>query len=660
MIIESTQDMTGREAEIALRAYTGHTDRSVGRSIEVTLKSIVQMNAETVADTKGELPMWGGVLLERAKDGDKVSKIPVSFTAIMGDHDAGTVSVKAAGAMLDAAGVTGAIMETASSTAEHPRWRAVVPMSGPLSASEHREQISKLNTALEGSLAPESWSTKQGYYYGHIRGARTPESVMVVGAPLDLLRMRGTPCLLAPNRSLGDSSASARSLADEFDIVGDGGGEIPGTERPSYEKIATVALKTGENLHSGILAATHLVASGKWPEQFTLDAFTTAALATRGATRAANIPHEWAKALAGAIAYLRAKESTVTRKSDSRLLIPFKFSESMTPPPTSIRGYLPADGIGVIWGEPSSFKSFVALDMALSIAWGIDWHGKPVKPGIVWYLAGEGQSGIERRVRAWAEEHGKTGGLGEPLDISSRFFLTPGSIFVNGTDGEISPDMEELVRLIRNGARPTHIFVDTIARTMVGDENTSKDMGAYIRGLEMLVDALRATNNPACVTAVHHSRKDGGTYRGSSALRGAVDFEFEVTREEMVVTVSCRKMKDFAEPEPERFLAHEISLGTVVDEWGIEKDVGSLVLRQDENAIQSSGMSRLEQEFAPYRTAVRENPDAGMTRLCTIMGVAKKTFVERSKKYEEMGWLVVTKSSSGNRYALGKDVPVDM
>ena len=129
MIIESAEDMKGCEAEIALRAYSGHTDRSVGRAIELTLSAIVQMNAETVAATKSELPMFSGVLLERVREGDKVAKVPVSFTAILGDHDAGTISVAEAGRMLDAAGVTGAILETASSTPEHPRWRRTPHMT---------------------------------------------------------------------------------------------------------------------------------------------------------------------------------------------------------------------------------------------------------------------------------------------------------------------------------------------------------------------------------------------------------------------------------------------------------------------------------------------------------------------------------------------------
>lgn len=660
MIIESAEDMKGREAEIALRAYSGHTDRSVGRAIELTLSAIVQMNAETVAATKSELPMFSGVLLERVREGDTVTKVPVSFTAILGDHDAGTISVAEAGRMLDAAGVTGAILETASSTPEHPRWRAVVPMSGPLPADQHREQISKLNTALEGSLAPESWSTKQGYYYGHIAGSRNPESVMVVGATLDLLRIRPTPCLVAPSRSLGDSAAAGRSLGDEFDLVGPDGGEIPGTERPSHERIATVALQTGENLHAGILAATHLVALGQWPEQFTLDAFTTAAQATRGAIRASRIAHEWSEALRGARKYLDGVRARA-QEAPSSLLVPFQFADSLVPPPTSIRGYLPASGIGVIWGEPSSFKSFVALDMALSIAWGQDWHGRPVRAGTVWYLAGEGQSGIERRVRAWAKEHGRLDDQGRPLSIASKFFLTPSSIAVDGPEGETSGDILELVRMIDRGARPSHIFVDTIARTMVGDENASRDMGAYIRGLELLVGALQESGHPACVVAVHHSRKDGGAYRGSSALRGAVDFEFEVTREDMVVTLDCRKMKDFAEPGPERFLAREVELGRATDEWGIEHAVASLVLRQDEESIQASGRSRMEEDFAPYRAAIEANPGAKMGELCSIMGIARKTFIAGASRFEEAGWLAVARNGyKGNSYTIGPNAPVDM
>lgn len=663
MIIDSHEDMIGREAEIALRSYTGHTDRSAGRAIELTLRTLIRMNVETVGETKADLPMWGGVLLKRESEGGKSAKVPVSFTAVFGDHDSGTVPVAAAARMLEAAGICAAVMETASSTPQHPRWRVVAPMAGPLPAAAYREQVSKLNTALEGSLAAESWSTKQGYYYGHVRGSKPPEGVMVVGATLDLLALLPTPCLISPIRSLGDTAAGSRAVIHEFDLVGAEGGEIEGTERPSHERVATSALTTGDNLHSGVLAATHLVANGQWPEAFTYQAFLVAATSTRGVSRTQNFRYEWEQALAGAVRYQKERSKQAAPPTTSGLLIPFKFAPGLIVPPTSIQGFLPAEGVGVMWGEPSSFKSFVALDMALSIVWGLDWHGRRTKPGRVWYLAGEGQSGIERRIRAWSVEHGKIDATGQPQDLGDRFHLTPRSVLVNSPDGGDSPHMLELAGLIRAGKAPSHIFVDTIARTMVGDENTSKDMGAYIRGLDLLVEAARESGLPVCVVAVHHSKKDGATYRGSSALRGAADFEFEISREGMVVTATCHKMKDFAEPEPERFLAAEVPLGTSVDEWGTSREVCSLVLRQDDLAMQADGASLLEKQFEPIRAAILDGHGSSANSIQKVLGEkSTRGFTATVARLLELGWLQAPEPIRGRPRPLmiGPRAPIEM
>ena len=46
-------------------------------------------------------------------------------------------------------------------------------------------------------------------------------------------------------------------------------------------------------------------------------------------------------------------------------------------------------------------KTFVALDMALSIAKGLPFHGLPTKQGAVAYIAGEGARGLLGRIEAW-------------------------------------------------------------------------------------------------------------------------------------------------------------------------------------------------------------------------------------------------------------------
>jgi hypothetical protein len=77
-----------------------------------------------------------------------------------------------------------------------------------------------------------------------------------------------------------------------------------------------------------------------------------------------------------------------------------------TPPPVfMIADYLIENSFAVLYGPPASFKSFLAIDWALSVAHGRDWNGRPTAQGAVVYLAMEGQAGIAGRAEAWHREH---------------------------------------------------------------------------------------------------------------------------------------------------------------------------------------------------------------------------------------------------------------
>src|SRR3954454_6685899 len=69
---------------------------------------------------------------------------------------------------------------------------------------------------------------------------------------------------------------------------------------------------------------------------------------------------------------------------------------------------LPRDGVGELCGPPGTYKSFLALDLALSVATGTDWTGREVKQGSVVYIAGEGASGYKSRVPSWKRAKGVT------------------------------------------------------------------------------------------------------------------------------------------------------------------------------------------------------------------------------------------------------------
>ncbi len=62
-----------------------------------------------------------------------------------------------------------------------------------------------------------------------------------------------------------------------------------------------------------------------------------------------------------------------------------------------IDGVIPAGSINWMVAPPASFKTFLALDMAASIASGRDWHGRETDKTTVLYLCGEGGDDVHAR-----------------------------------------------------------------------------------------------------------------------------------------------------------------------------------------------------------------------------------------------------------------------
>ena len=62
-----------------------------------------------------------------------------------------------------------------------------------------------------------------------------------------------------------------------------------------------------------------------------------------------------------------------------------------------IKGVLPKQGVGLIYGKSQSFKSFVAMHMALCVTLGRFWACKRVEKTPVAYIAAEGAHGLRKR-----------------------------------------------------------------------------------------------------------------------------------------------------------------------------------------------------------------------------------------------------------------------
>lgn len=211
----------------------------------------------------------------------------------------------------------------------------------------------------------------------------------------------------------------------------------------------------------------------------------------------------------------------------ARLLTPAQL-EQMTPPSYLVDRVLVANTLAVLYGRPGTYKSFVALDIALSVAVGAWWFDHEVAQGDVLYLAAEGQSGLHQRVDAWQQ--------GRNIAKVSGITWLPGT--VNLLDKGWRTALVEVVE----EQQPVLVVLDTLARSMVGaDENSARDVGLAIDA----ADALRQVSQ-ATVLLVHHSGKDGLSLRGSSALEGASDTIIECRADGDAVTLKCQKAKDSA------------------------------------------------------------------------------------------------------------------
>ena len=243
-----------------------------------------------------------------------------------------------------------------------------------------------------------------------------------------------------------------------------------------------------------------------------------------------------------------------------------------SPPTWIIKGVMPTDSIGVLFGPSSGGKSFAAIDMALCIASGREWHGRKMnRPGAVIYVCGEGQQGIANRIRAWEKYHEV------PVDnLPIRFTTAP----VRFLDPSAKAALMEAVHAEVDALGDVvTIIIDTLNRNFGdGDENSTRDMTNFI---DAVTDVHKDT--AATVLIVHHTGlTDGDRARGNGSLKNACDFEIKhsmVSKEgdpDKVFALVGKKMKDGSEMAATQFSLKVVTLG--LDEDG--DGYGSCVIEQ--------------------------------------------------------------------------------
>lgn len=272
-----------------------------------------------------------------------------------------------------------------------------------------------------------------------------------------------------------------------------------------------------------------------------------------------------------------------------------------------IRNTIPAGGHVIIFGKPTALKTFICLDMGLSIATGFPfdavWSDEVMQPGPVLFAVGEGRPELTKRVRAWERLHWGNRPvsnfvLADPVPSASMTAMQTGEWdgFIDGAL-ELSPDGYSA------------IFIDTIGRSMQGmDENKQEHASMFSK----MSEYLRAHLGGALI-GIHHTGldKNADRERGSSVFGADADTRLWAERPEdkaLSVTLHMMKQKDAAEwKQPIHLKMVEVALGA--DDDG-EPVTSLAAIRPDALAVAAEEARRHAPERAKERA--KDNDKIGL------------------------------------------------
>lgn len=184
-------------------------------------------------------------------------------------------------------------------------------------------------------------------------------------------------------------------------------------------------------------------------------------------------------------------------------------SDSADQPKWLIEGLWADQAVGILGGEPKCCKSFLALDMAVSVASGAACLRRfPVlrtAPVLV-FPAEDALAVVRKRLE------GICAAAGTGLDALPIYVITAARLLL-----DLPCDREQLRNTVA-AIKPALLILDPFIRLHRSDENASKEMAPLLGYLRQLQRELHVA-----VLLVHHARKGAGAKRPGQALRGSSD-----------------------------------------------------------------------------------------------------------------------------------------
>ena len=212
-------------------------------------------------------------------------------------------------------------------------------------------------------------------------------------------------------------------------------------------------------------------------------------------------------------------------------LLSYSEMEAMPEPEWLVDGVIQRQSTALMFGKSNSFKSFLGIDIGLSVESGRDWHGNAVKPGGVLFVATEGANGVGRlRIPAWYEHHGI------PHE-DRRAFLYPREIRLDVVD-----DVSALIDAMKQSGPFALVVLDIFGGSMAGSEIEDKTARAWVHGIQRI---LRETG-ASILTVAHTGWQDDTRARMHTHFWGSFDTRLRVEgdKDALTATLTVERHKD--------------------------------------------------------------------------------------------------------------------
>lgn len=199
-----------------------------------------------------------------------------------------------------------------------------------------------------------------------------------------------------------------------------------------------------------------------------------------------------------------------------------------------------AGSVSILFGEPGSKKTYALLDAAVCVAHGVKWLDFDTRQSPVLIIDEEsGRRRMNRRLGDVLRGHMADGSTPIQYTTLERFQVA-----------QVADALAIEAAIEESAAR--FVLIDALADVMSGaDENAVKDTQPIFIALRGIAERTQAA-----IVVIHHSNKIGG-YRGSTAIKGAVDLLLvaQSKPDDALINFSFDKARDV---EPFKFAARAV------------------------------------------------------------------------------------------------------